>query len=92
MSIAEPLRALRHRATRGSGLTAIFYNFGFFTLLAYTPFALHLSIHQLGYTFTGWGAVARDLRRLRRARGSAAATAMSAGSAGRSRRSRRSWS
>jgi ACDE family multidrug resistance protein len=55
VSVAEPLRALRHRATRGSGLTAIFYNFGFFTLLAYTPFPLHLSIHQLGYTFTGWG-------------------------------------
>ncbi len=54
-SIAEPLLALRHRATRGSGLTAIFYNFGFFTLLAYTPFVLHLSIHQLGYTFTAWG-------------------------------------
>jgi ACDE family multidrug resistance protein len=55
VSIAAPLRALRHRATRGSGLTAVFYNFGFFTLLAYTPFPLHLSIHQLGYTFTGWG-------------------------------------
>jgi ACDE family multidrug resistance protein len=55
VGLAEPLRALRHRATRGSGLTAIFYNFGFFTLLAYTPFPLHLSIHQLGYTFTGWG-------------------------------------
>src|ERR1700758_1220854 len=55
ISIAEPLRALRHRATRGSGLTAIFYNFGFFTLLAYTPFPLHMSIHQLGATFTGWG-------------------------------------
>ena len=55
ISIIEPLRALRHRALRGSGLTAIFYNFGFFTLLAYTPFPLHMSIHQLGYTFTGWG-------------------------------------
>jgi MFS family permease len=55
VSITEPLRALRHRATRGSGLTAIFYNFGFFTLLAYTPFPLHLTIHQLGYTFTAWG-------------------------------------
>jgi MFS family permease len=55
VSIAAPLRALRHRATRGSGLTAVFYNFGFFTLLAYTPFPLHLSIHQLGYTFTAWG-------------------------------------
>ena len=30
----DPLRALRHRATRGSGLVAVFYNFGFFTLLA----------------------------------------------------------
>jgi MFS family permease len=55
VSVLEPLRALRHRALRGSGLTAVFYNFGFFTLLAYTPFPLHLGIHQLGYTFTGWG-------------------------------------
>jgi MFS transporter, ACDE family, multidrug resistance protein len=55
ISVVEPLRALRHRATRGSGLTAIFYNFGFFTLLGYAPFPLHLSIHDLGYTFTGWG-------------------------------------
>jgi MFS family permease len=55
VSLLEPLRALRHRATRGSGLTAVFYNFGFFTLLGYAPFPLHLSIHKLGYTFTGWG-------------------------------------
>jgi MFS transporter, ACDE family, multidrug resistance protein len=55
VSVLDPLRALRHRATRGSGLIAVFYNFGFFTLLAYTPFALHLGIHELGYTFTGWG-------------------------------------
>jgi ACDE family multidrug resistance protein len=55
VSVLEPLRALRHRATRGSGLTAVFYNFGFFTLLGYAPFPLHLGIHQLGYTFTAWG-------------------------------------
>jgi len=55
VGVTEPLRALRHRSTRGSGLTAIFYNFGFFTLLAYTPFPLDLGVHQLGYTFTGWG-------------------------------------
>jgi MFS family permease len=55
VSLLEPLKALRHRATRGSGLAAVFYNFGFFTLLAYTPFPLHLGVHQLGYTFTGWG-------------------------------------
>jgi MFS transporter, ACDE family, multidrug resistance protein len=55
ISMLEPLRALRHRATRGSGLTALFYNFGFFTLLGYAPFPLHLGVHELGYTFTGWG-------------------------------------
>lgn len=36
-------------------VTALFYNWGFFTLLAYTPFPMHLGIHQLGYVFTGWG-------------------------------------
>jgi ACDE family multidrug resistance protein len=55
VSVLEPLRALRHRTTRGSGLTALFYNFGFFILLGYAPFPLHLGIHQLGYTFTAWG-------------------------------------
>jgi MFS family permease len=55
VSVLEPLRALRHRATRGSGLIAVFYNFGFFTLLAYTPFPLQLGVHQLGYVFCGWG-------------------------------------
>ena len=55
VSVLEPLRAVRHRATRGSGLTAVFYNFGFFTLLGYAPFPLHLGVHDLGYTFTGWG-------------------------------------
>src|SRR6476661_2258149 len=44
ISVLEPLRALRHRATRGSGLTAAFYNFGFFTLLGYAPFPLHLDV------------------------------------------------
>jgi MFS transporter, ACDE family, multidrug resistance protein len=55
ISVLDPLRALRHRATRGSGLTAVFYNFGFFTILAYTPFPLHLGVHQLGYVFCAWG-------------------------------------
>jgi predicted MFS family arabinose efflux permease len=55
ISVTEPLKALKHRATRGSGLTAVFYNFGFFTLLAYTPFPLRLGAHQLGYVFCGWG-------------------------------------
>ena len=55
ISVLDPLRALRHRASRGSGLVAVFYNFGFFTLLAYSPFPLRLGIHQLGYVFCAWG-------------------------------------
>ena len=54
-SVLEPLRALRHRAVRGSALTSALYNFGFFTLLAYTPFPLGLGAHELGYVFFGWG-------------------------------------
>jgi ACDE family multidrug resistance protein len=54
-SVLEPLRALRHREVRGSALTSAFYNFGFFTLLAYTPLALGLGAHELGYVFFGWG-------------------------------------
>jgi MFS transporter, ACDE family, multidrug resistance protein len=56
-SILEPLRALRHRGLATMSLTALGYNWGFFTLLAFTPFAMHLGIHQLGYVFTGWGAL-----------------------------------
>ena len=36
-------------------IVAVLYNFGFFTLLAYTPFLLGLGIHQLGLVFFGWG-------------------------------------
>jgi len=54
-SILAPLRALRHRGLATMGVTALFYNWGFFTLLAYTPFPMHLGIHELGYVFTGWG-------------------------------------
>jgi MFS family permease len=54
-SITEPLRALRHRGLAVMSVTALCYNWGFFTLLAYTPFPMHLGIHQLGYVFTGWG-------------------------------------
>ena len=36
-------------------IVAVLYNFGFFTLLAYTPFPLGLGIHQLGLVFFGWG-------------------------------------
>jgi len=54
-SLAEPLRALKHRGLLGVGITAVLYNFGFFTLLAFTPFPLDMSAHQIGLIFFGWG-------------------------------------
>ncbi len=54
-SVLDPIRALRHRGLLTISVTALCYNWGFFTLLAYTPFPMHLGIHQLGYVFTAWG-------------------------------------
>lgn len=36
-------------------VSAFLYNFGFFILLAYSPFVLDLDEHGLGYVFFGWG-------------------------------------
>jgi MFS transporter, ACDE family, multidrug resistance protein len=54
-SLADPFRALRHRGLLTMGITALLYNFGFFTLLAYAPFPLHMSAHEIGFIFFGWG-------------------------------------
>ncbi|WP_307853731.1 MFS transporter [Nocardioides palaemonis] len=55
-SILDPFRALRHRALLLLALVAIFYNLGFFTLMAAGPFALPTySIMGIGWTFFGWG-------------------------------------
>lgn len=54
-SLADPFRALRHRSLLTVSLTALFYNMGFFTLLAFTPFPLDLSASQVGWVFCGWG-------------------------------------
>ena len=54
-SILEPILALGHRGLLTLGLTALCYNFGFFTMLAYTPFPLRLDAHGLGLVFFGWG-------------------------------------
>src|SRR4051794_25545200 len=55
VALADPLKALRHRGLLVTGLVALFYNFGFFTLLAYTPFPLKMGAHALGLVFFGWG-------------------------------------
>lgn len=54
-SLADPFRALKHRPLFVLGITAALYNYGFFTLLAFSPFVLGLDEHGLGMVFLGWG-------------------------------------
>jgi len=54
-TLADPFRALRHRGLLGVAVTALLYNFGFFTLLAFTPFPLDMSAQGIGFIFFGWG-------------------------------------
>jgi ACDE family multidrug resistance protein len=53
--LSAPLRALRHRGLLTLSLTALCYNWGFFTVLGYAPFPMNLSPIRLGLVFTGWG-------------------------------------
>ena len=54
-SIAAPILALKHRSLATMGLTGLFYNWGFFTLLAFSPFLMGLDAIQLGLVFCCWG-------------------------------------
>jgi predicted MFS family arabinose efflux permease len=55
-SLADPFRALKHKPLLLLAITAIFYNIGFFTILAAGPFALpSAGILQIGWIFFGWG-------------------------------------
>lgn len=55
-TLLDPFRALRkHRGLLIVALTALLYSFGFFTLLAFTPFPLDLNARQIGFVFFGWG-------------------------------------
>ncbi|MGO3886781.1 MAG: MFS transporter, partial [Mycetocola sp.] len=64
ISALAGFRALRNPALRTLALTAVFYNFAFFTLLAYSPYPLEAAAaqaggsfgaHELGLVFFGWG-------------------------------------
>ncbi|WP_051944364.1 MFS transporter [Streptacidiphilus rugosus] len=55
--LLEPLKALRHRGLLTISLAALCYNWAFFTVLGYAPFPMHLGAIQLGWVFTGWGAL-----------------------------------
>lgn len=54
-SLGAPIKALSHRGLLTVGITALLYNFGFFTLLAFTPFPLAMGAHEVGLIFFGWG-------------------------------------
>jgi predicted MFS family arabinose efflux permease len=54
-SITEPIRALRHRSLATTSVVGLLYNWGFFTLLGYSPFLMFLSPIKLGLVFCGWG-------------------------------------
>lgn len=54
-SLLDPFRAMKHRPIQIFGLSACFYNFGFFTLLAYAPFVMGLGALGIGFAFLGWG-------------------------------------
>jgi MFS family permease len=54
--ISEPLKALRHRSLATTSVVGLLYNWGFFTLLGYSPFLMApISPQQLGLIFCGWG-------------------------------------
>nr|WP_053387440.1 MFS transporter [Leucobacter japonicus] len=64
VSILAGFRALRNPALRSLSIVALFYNFGFFVLLAYSPYpmeaaakavGLEFGAHELGLVFFGWG-------------------------------------
>ncbi|NYJ06232.1 MFS transporter [Petropleomorpha daqingensis] len=54
-SLGAPLKALRHRSLLTMSITALLYNWGFFTMLGYAPYPMELSAIQLGFVFFGWG-------------------------------------
>lgn len=54
-SLGAPLKALSHKGLFGVSFSALFYNFGFFTVLAYTPFILGFGEYGIGAVFFGWG-------------------------------------
>ncbi len=55
VSLSAPFRALRTPSLAVLAVAALFYNIGFFVLLAFSPFPLGFGAMGIGLTFFGWG-------------------------------------
>ena len=53
--LSAPFRALRVPTLAILAVAALFYNIGFFVLLAFSPFPLGFGAMGIGLTFFGWG-------------------------------------
>lgn len=53
--LSAPFRALRIPSLAVLAVAALFYNIGFFVLLAFSPFPLGFGAMGIGLTFFGWG-------------------------------------
>ncbi|AYL38081.1 MULTISPECIES: MFS transporter [Streptomyces] len=54
-SLLDPVRALGHGGLASVAASAFFYNYTFFTVLAFTPFVLDMSPYRSGAVFFAWG-------------------------------------
>lgn len=55
IAFSAPFRALGRPALAVLAVAALFYNIGFFVLLAFSPFPLGFGAMGIGFTFFGWG-------------------------------------
>jgi MFS family permease len=54
-SLLDPLKALGHGGLASAAASAFFYNYAFFTVLAFTPFVLDMTPYASGAVFFAWG-------------------------------------
>ncbi|MET9931074.1 MULTISPECIES: MFS transporter [unclassified Streptomyces] len=54
-SLLDPIRALGHGGLASAAAAAFFYNYAFFTVLAFTPFVLNMTPYKSGAVFFAWG-------------------------------------
>ncbi|MFJ6212860.1 MFS transporter [Streptomyces sp. NPDC092296] len=53
--IGDPIKALAHGGLATTAASAFFYNYAFFTVLAFSPFVLDMSPYRSGAVFFAWG-------------------------------------